>query len=634
MTINAEDPVPAVRVGAQGVQGVQGESRTSQTSQTSQVSQVSQEEDETSTADLVLPLVAASAAVALAGYAYVRRTRRMRTRTTPGGATVVASAPLATELDEQARALLIEADDCVRTSREELGFAEALLGTAAVAPFARALRDAESELSSAFRMRQQYDDGVPADGASRRHALAGIVGRCQEAGRRLDAEAAGFDQLRGLERGVGEALEAAETRFRELAGRAGAVEATLADLVNRYAHAATAPVTGDVEQAKDRLVFATSRLNEARQATDSHEAERAARHLRAAESAVAQATVFLDTIDHLARELTEAETLVPATLTGAEAEIAGARGRLPDAGGGVGATEGGARSGTGADASADGGGDRATGGGAEGIGTGTGGDAGTSADSGGGRTTSGDVGDTGTGTDPAGRGAGTPSAIGGLAVDQAGGGGPDVPVGELRARIRHADGVLAAVREELTGGPYDPLDALRRIVRAVVPVASGRAGVLPTAALLAARASVALADGFVVTHRGAMGSEARTLLAEAERLLAAGPEERAAAGLRAGSRDRTAAADQNRAPEVGRLRPPERTVTGDRATADTLARHALALAEQDVRVHGNPVAGTAREMGVSGAVLGGILLGGAPDGGPPASFGGPHSRARRGGTAT
>ncbi|MGP4049440.1 hypothetical protein [Streptomyces sp. 2A115] len=40
---------------------------------------------ETYTADLVLPLVAAGGAGALAAYGYVRRKRRARSRTTPGG---------------------------------------------------------------------------------------------------------------------------------------------------------------------------------------------------------------------------------------------------------------------------------------------------------------------------------------------------------------------------------------------------------------------------------------------------------------------------------------------------------------------------------------------------------------------
>src|SRR5207253_1705473 len=100
------------------------------------------------------------------------------------------------------------------------------------------------------------EDGIPEDETSRRHALAGIVGRCQEAQRRLE----GFD--RGEPR---DALEVAETRFRELTTRTAPAEATLADLAERYGPTATSSVTGYVEQAKDRLVLATTHLNQARQ---------------------------------------------------------------------------------------------------------------------------------------------------------------------------------------------------------------------------------------------------------------------------------------------------------------------------------------------------------------------------------
>lgn len=458
------------------------------------------EEDESSAADLVLPLVVAGAVGALAGYGYLRRTRRARTRTIPGAAPATHSpAPPPTGLDEDARALPAEADDWIRTSRAELGFVAARFGEEAVAPFTAAVRDAETELSAAFRMRQRYDEGVPADEASRRQVLAGIVGRCQEAGRRLDAAAAAFDRLRALEREAGAALQVAETRFRELAGRTAAAETTLADLAERYPPSASAPVTGHAEQAKDRLVFATVHLNQARQATDRGEPEHAARDLRAAEAAVAQAAVFVAGIDRLAEALDAATRLVPAALTGAEAALAQVRG--------LSTTEG-------------------------------------------------------------------------------------VPAGELHARVRHADTVLTAVREEVAAGPYDPLDALRRIVEALTPLDAGRAGVVSAAGALVARSSTDLADGFVDTHRGAVGGEARERLARARRLLA----------------DDTYVA------------------------ADTLAREARDLAERDVRVHGNPVAGAAgHASGVAGAVLGGILLGGDDeDGGVPASFGGPRTRGRRG----
>ncbi|MCZ0987124.1 hypothetical protein O1M54_18330 [Streptomyces diastatochromogenes] len=76
---------------------------------------------------------------------------------------------------------------------------------------------------------------------------------------------------------MGAALEVAEARFRELAARTATAQATAAELHQRYAPSAGSPVTGYVEQAKDRLVFATAQLNESRQAADTGDRRRAAR---------------------------------------------------------------------------------------------------------------------------------------------------------------------------------------------------------------------------------------------------------------------------------------------------------------------------------------------------------------------
>lgn len=525
MTINAEAPVAATRAGpvagtaAQDAEGGTSastqdtEGSTTATTQDAEGSASTSTQDPersapttpqhaegaTSAADLVLPLVALGGVVVLAGYGYVRRTRRARTRTTPG---VVSPQPPATPLpvmERQAGAALVQADDCLRTSREELAFVEARFGAGAgaVEPFVRALRDAERELSAAFAIRLRYEQGVPDEETGRRQALAGIVGRCAEAGRRLDTEAPAFDQLRALEREMNDALGIAEARFRELAGRTGGVDVTLAGLHTRYPAAATTPVTGYVEQAKDRLVFATTHLNQARQAADLDHTGEAVRSLRAAEGAISQADVLLNDVDRLANSLAAAAELLPATLTGAEAAIA-------------------------------------------------------------------------------------------RATDQPASGQPHSQL----AHTHTARATLAAVREELTGDdPYDPLDALRRIVRALSPLGAERDGVLGAAAWLVGRSDVGSADGFVATHRGAVGVAARTRLAEAEPLL-----------------------------------------TTDPAAADVSALEARELAEQDVRVHGNPYAGAADEhtSGVGGAVLGGILLGEDPDGGPPLAFGGPDTRKRRG----
>ncbi|MFL4906803.1 hypothetical protein ACJ6WF_27325 [Streptomyces sp. MMS24-I2-30] len=533
MTIGTQDPVPAVRAGPVAV------------AEAAAPEQHAPEQHRTSPADLVVPLVAVGTAGVLAGYAYLRRTRRARTRTTPGSASGEPPARTHVVSDRQARAALVAADDAVRTSREELAWAAARLGAAAVEPFIRALRAAETELSAAFAIHRRYEEGLPGDAGARRQALVGVLGRCAEAGRRLDAEAAGFDRTRALERDTGGAAEATEGRVRELAGRAADAEATSAGLVERHGPTAVEPVQGYAVQAGDRLVFAAAQLDRARQAAGTGETMRAVRGLRAAEGALTQADVLVTGVARLSRDLRAAAALVPAALTGAEAALADAR-RGMGAGGYAPFERSRAlrrppgRNGTAAGRN--------------------------------GRT----VGRTGATADRR-----PPAPV------------PPpkqlVPVGELRARLAHADTVLAAVRQELTGGPYDPLDALRRIARAVEPVGAGHRGVVALAGFRAARSAAATAEDFVATHRAAVGAEARTLLAEAVRRLA----------------------------------------QGDTGAADGLARVARTLAERDVRVHGTPYAGAAgHDLGLAGAVLGGVLLGEDPDGGPPASFGGPLTRGR------
>ncbi|MEU6364468.1 TPM domain-containing protein [Streptomyces sp. NPDC046931] len=484
--------------------------------------------DRGATGDLVLPLVAAVAAVAVAAYTSVRRRLRTRTRTTPGGRapTVV---PL-DELDRRTRGLLVETDDCVRTSREELRWAAAQLGDEAIRGHAEALEAAASELAAAFGMRQRLDDGE--EGA--RALLEEIVARCGAAGRRLDAEAPGFDRTRALERTAPDALKRAEARFREPAARVAEADGTLAELRGRYALSACLPVTGHDEQARDRLFFAATCLHRGRRAVDIGQTGSAVVHLRAAEAAVDQAALLVAGIARLASALATAARILPDALTA-------------------------------------------------------------------------------TGTDL------TEAAVGSAHAD-------------LRARIAHGEAVVAQLRRELgqeKGAPgaggrgaLDPVGALRRVeeVAAGLDRASRRLPRGPRAldrlerALLVARSSVGAASDYVTTHRGAVGCEARTRLAEAERRLRAA--------------ERTDAPAPACAPAAA---------LADAREADTFARQARQLAERDVRAYGTPYG---EGSWTGGAVLGGILLGaphppGAPAGHPgdggPAGYGGPGTRARRDG---
>ncbi|MFJ3661786.1 hypothetical protein ACIPPM_15140 [Streptomyces sp. NPDC090119] len=403
-------------------------------------------DDESSAVDLILPVAVLGTAGVLAAYGYVRRGRRAS-----GAVSATPTAPAPAESDRAARSALVRADDSVRASEEELPFVAALADERAVARFRHAIHTARAELSAAFTLWHRYEEGEPRDPGDRRQALAGIVGRCAEVGWVLDARAVELDRPRRA--GVGPALEVAEEAFRRLAARAAGARAMASELRERYGPSVGARAAGGAEEAMDRLVFATSRLNEARRAADLADGESAVRQLRFAEGAVAQAGILVAGVDRTARRLRAASALVPAALTGAEAVLARAR---------------------------------AT---------------------------------------------GTP-----------------VPSG--------TDDTLAAVREELTAGPYDPLDALRRITRALVRLPGARSGVLDTAADLVARAAVGAAEDFVAVHRAGVGADPRSLLAAAVRTLA----------------------------------------TPHPVEAAVLARRALELAERDVRAHGVPAPDAARPL--------------------------------------
>ncbi|MFF3299653.1 TPM domain-containing protein [Streptomyces sp. NPDC002908] len=509
-------------------------------------------------AGLLVPLAVVVVVAAVAVFAFVRRRRRTATRTTPAaggwGSGAEPQVPLP-ELDARAKADLVDTDDSVRTSEEELGFATAQFGEEAAAPFAAAVTHAKAELTTAFRLRQQLDDAFPEDDATRRRMMEEIISRCTDANERLDAVSEDFDRLRALEQNAPQAVGTAETTFRELIARVSTTETALAAMRERYASSATAPSAEDIEQAKDRLVFTTSSLNQARQAVDSGNNAEAAVYVRAAEGAIKQISTLVDAVDRRAGELAEAAEKLPGALTETETDLADARGLLD------GTQEG-------------------------------------------------------------------------------------VSTADLRGRVARADAVVADVKGETASGPYDPIDALRRVEEADAALDEALAGAreqehgnqrarsLLDQAMLTARAAIGAAADYITTNRGAVGSQARTRLAEAQRRW-----ERA--GELSGSNDPQGA-------------------LAEAQQADALAAQARSLAEQDVREYRNQsgFGGPRGGGGAGGAVLGGIILGGLLGGGGrrgglgggpgggfggsrggfgggfgggPGSFGGGGTRGRRGG---
>ncbi|KUH40085.1 MULTISPECIES: hypothetical protein [Streptomyces] len=591
--------------------------------------------------DLVVPVALLATALAMAGYAFVTRRRRVRTRTTPHGGPAV---PREAELDERARRALVAADDALRTSREELAWARAGHGEAAVKSAAEALAYAEDEVAAAFRLRQRLDDGHPEDEAARRAALEEVVARCADAGRRLDEEAPDFDTLRDLEATAPVALAAAEAAHRELVGRLTTAEAALTAMRGRYARSAAEPVAIAPEVARARLDFAAAALSHARAALAAPAPD--APPVRAADGTGA---VQRDGTGD--RGADGATGPGPAGTDGAPADPATDPGPPGDTADPPADRTAGTGPGSARDPVA----------GAGGLGAGTPhGAVGRPASPDAGHGTPGD-GVAGDGrraavylraaegaldqadqlveavdrraVEIAGAAGRLPDALAEAEADLAearrtleGAPGGAASAGGLRGRAARLESVAGDVRRAVEAGGYDPVDALRRLEEADAALdealardeGTRRSRAFLEQALLAARSAAGAAEVYVTAHRGAVGSVARTRLAQARHHLT----------------------------EAAAARDPGEALA-DAQRADALARQAQALAEQDVRLRGTPQEspeGPGGRDGVGGAVLGGILVGGVADGEPgdmpgsgwpggPARFGGGGTRDRLAGDA-
>lgn len=211
------------------------------------------------------------------------------------------------ELERQAASALVETDDAVRTSEQELGFARAQFGDAATEEFVAALETARAQLAEAFTLKQRLDDEVADSDATRRQWNAQIIELCAAANAGLDEKAADFDALRELEKNAPEALTRVEGERVRAATALDDAARRLEELRIRYRESALSAVADNIEQARQRLGFAEQQVASARTALAGGDTGEAAVGIRAAEEAVDQAEVLERAVDKLAADLADAE---------------------------------------------------------------------------------------------------------------------------------------------------------------------------------------------------------------------------------------------------------------------------------------------------------------------------------------
>lgn len=258
---------------------------------------------------------------------FVRR-RRGKTGTVAQGGTG-APQPSIEDLERRAASLLVETDDAIKTSAQELGFAKAQFGDAATAEFEAAIASAQQGLDEAFTLKQQLDDATPDSPQDTRAWNERIIALCEAANTLLDEKAAAFDELRKLEQNAPEALARVQDARAKAAASLDDAAARLQTLQTSYAPEALATVADNPEQARQRLAFADEQLAAAQTAIGAGDGGEAAVGIRAAEEAVGQATLLEDAIEKLATDLAEGERNAAALVAELENDIATAA-ALPD----------------------------------------------------------------------------------------------------------------------------------------------------------------------------------------------------------------------------------------------------------------------------------------------------------------
>ncbi|HWS91758.1 MAG TPA: TPM domain-containing protein, partial [Mycobacterium sp.] len=266
-----------------------------------------------------------------------RRARRRRAaalaaarRVDPTDANALAAVPLQA-LDDLSRALVVDVDNAVRTSSNELTLAVEEFGQGRTEPFTKAVNNAKAALSHAFTVRRQLDDGTSLAQAQRRQLLTQVVMSAASADRELDSQTEAFEQLRDLVINAPTLLDGLTQQYVELTTRVAPTEQRMAQLHKEFDAGALTSFSGNVATAKERLTFADRNIGSARDlAAKSGTGQQGGLvdSYRAAESALGQARSLLDAVDSAADDIRHAIATLPSAMADIAAGIKQADQRL------------------------------------------------------------------------------------------------------------------------------------------------------------------------------------------------------------------------------------------------------------------------------------------------------------------
>jgi len=229
------------------------------------------------------------------------------------------------ELGRRADAALVTTDERIRTTTDELMFAELELGRDATRELRDAVAAVRAHLGEAFQLNQLNHDEIPDTPEEARTRNARILQLCDWADELLD------DRLQALAEPVARARRAPEIlsgiraqvdRDRERIPR---VDATLTRLSARYSPEALRKIAGNTSEATQLLDFALHGADVSASRRESGQREQANLALETAIEAGRRATTLLDAVDTFEIEALRAESTLDAIVEDSRDDLVAAK---------------------------------------------------------------------------------------------------------------------------------------------------------------------------------------------------------------------------------------------------------------------------------------------------------------------
>ncbi len=206
-------------------------------------------------------------------------------------------------IDTRAGSLLLQLDEQLRDSDDELGFAIAQFGLERSRRFAEAVKSARAEVTEAFRLKQQLDDAFPESDQQHREWTLQVIALCERAQRTLSDETAAFGVFRRQEVDAAASLHDLRAAIAATRARLEPTRGTLAQLADTYDPARSATVSSTVDAAATLLDDATRTADAVAPRVSATGVSNIAEELQEARQHVHRAQQLLDAVDRTAADL-------------------------------------------------------------------------------------------------------------------------------------------------------------------------------------------------------------------------------------------------------------------------------------------------------------------------------------------